>query len=94
MLGAFRNPRVEGRFAGESLSAFDTLWGNGDGHVVFENRYINVTGGRVRFGDSEITAEGRFLDRLSARRRRRGARCAFPRRPPRCGQPAPRVRHR
>src|SRR6185295_4949875 len=60
MLGAFRNPRVEGRFAGESLRAFDTLWGNGDGHVVFENRYINVTGGRVRFGDSEITAEGRF----------------------------------
>jgi hypothetical protein len=60
MLGSFRNPRVEGRFAGESLSAFDTLWGNGDGQIVFENRYINVTGGRVRFGGSEITAEGRF----------------------------------
>ncbi len=60
MLGPFRNPRVEGRFVGESLRAFDTLWGDGDAQIVFENKYITVTGGRVRMGDSEITAEGRF----------------------------------
>ena len=60
MIGPFRNPRVEGRFQGESLRAFDTLWGSGDGQVVFENKYINITAGRVRSGESEITAEGRF----------------------------------
>src|SRR4029078_3445071 len=60
MVGTFRSPRVEGRFTGEGLRAFDTLWGSGDGNVVYENRYINITPGRVRMGDSEITAEGRF----------------------------------
>jgi len=60
MLGPFRDPRVEGRFVGESLRAFDTLWGDGDAQIVFENKYITVTGGRVRHDGSEILAEGRF----------------------------------
>jgi hypothetical protein len=60
MLGPFRSPRVEGTFTGEDLRAFDTLWGNGSGRIVFENKYVAVTGGRVQLGDSEIHADGRF----------------------------------
>jgi len=60
MLGPFRSPRVEGNFSGEDLRAFDTLWGSGTGRIVFENRYVTVTGGRVRLDDSEILADGRF----------------------------------
>jgi hypothetical protein len=60
MLGPFRNPRVEGTFSGDELRAFDTLWGGGSGRIVFENKYVNVTGGHVRLGDSEIFADGRF----------------------------------
>jgi len=60
MLGAFRNPRVEGTFSGDDLRAFDTLWGDGSARIVFENKYINVTGGRILRGPSQIEADGRF----------------------------------
>jgi hypothetical protein len=60
MIGAFRRPRVEGTFSGENLRAFDTMWGSGTGRIVVENSYVDVTGGVVRLGDSEIQADGRF----------------------------------
>jgi hypothetical protein len=60
MLGPFRNPRVEGTFSGDGLRAFDTVWGAGSARIVFENKYVNVTGGHVQLGDSEIFADGRF----------------------------------
>jgi hypothetical protein len=60
MTGAFRAPRVEGLFTGEDLRAFDTLWGDGSAQIVVENRYVNVKGGAVRVGGSEIRADGLF----------------------------------
>jgi hypothetical protein len=60
MTGAFRAPRVEGRFTGEDLRAFDTLWGSGSAQIVVENRYVNVKDGIVRAGDAEIRADGLF----------------------------------
>jgi hypothetical protein len=60
MTGPFRNPRVEGRFSGEDLRAWDTIWGEGDARIVYENDYLTVRNGLVRQGDSEIRAEGLF----------------------------------
>jgi translocation and assembly module TamB len=60
MTGAFRSPRVEGVFSGEDLRAFDTLWGAGRARIVVENRYVNVTNGSVKLGESEIRADGLF----------------------------------
>ena len=60
MVGALRAPRVEGRFEGDRLRAWDVVWGRGSGDMVVENGYVDITGGRITEGDSEITAEGRF----------------------------------
>ena len=60
MTGAFRNPRVEGTFAGHDLRAFDTLWGSGSARIAVEKSYVNVTDGVVRLGDSEIRTDGLF----------------------------------
>lgn len=60
MTGLLRRPRVEGRFSGEDLRAWDTLWGDGVAHIVVEQQYVTVTDGRIRKGDAELRAEGRF----------------------------------
>ena len=60
MTGAFRHPRIEGNLTGEDLHAWDTTWGNGTAHIVFENDYVDITDSVVRLGGSEIRAEGRF----------------------------------
>src|SRR5262249_54616290 len=43
MTGPFRSPRIEGEFSGEDLRGFDTLWGDGGAHIVFENDYLRIT---------------------------------------------------
>ena len=60
MTGPFRRPRVEGRFTGEDLRAWDTLWGSGAARIVVENSYVKVTDGIVGLNDGEIHAEGLF----------------------------------
>jgi autotransporter translocation and assembly factor TamB len=60
MTGPFRRARVEGDFTGENLRAWDTLWGAGSGHVVYEDDYIEVSDAIVRMDDSEIHADGLF----------------------------------
>jgi translocation and assembly module TamB len=60
MTGSFKRPRVEGDFRGEDLYAWDTTWGSGVAHIVFENGYVAVTDGRVRLAGSEIRTDGRF----------------------------------
>jgi hypothetical protein len=60
MTGAFRRPRVEGRFNGEDLRGFDVLWGAGSGQVVIENSYVKVADAVVRLDDSEIHIDGLF----------------------------------
>ncbi|HEX7797019.1 MAG TPA: translocation/assembly module TamB domain-containing protein [Vicinamibacterales bacterium] len=60
MTGSMRRPRVEGRFSGEDMRAWDTNWGAGEAHIVVENNYLTVTDGVIRDSDSEIRAEGLF----------------------------------
>ncbi len=60
LTGPFRSPRVEGRFTGEDMRAWDTLWGDGSAHIVVENSYVTVTDGLVRHRGSEIRAEGLY----------------------------------
>ncbi len=60
MTGPFRRARVEGDFVGEDLRAWDTFWGAGSGHVVYEDDYIQVSNAIVRMDGSEIHADGLF----------------------------------
>jgi hypothetical protein len=60
MSGPFRRPRVEGRFVGSDLRAWDTRWGAGSAHIVVENGYVTVADGVVRDGESTIHADGLF----------------------------------
>jgi hypothetical protein len=60
MTGAFNNPRVEGKFSGEDLWAWDTLWGDGGAGLVIENNYVDVKDGVVRLNGSEIHTDGKF----------------------------------
>ena len=55
-----RSPRVEGRFAGERMRAFDVVWGTVTGQAAIENSYADVTGAVITAGDSEIRTDGRF----------------------------------
>ena len=55
-----RSPRVEGRFAGELMRAFDVVWGTVTGRAVIENSYADVSGAVITAGDSVIRTEGRF----------------------------------
>ncbi len=60
MTGAFREPRVEGTFTGDDVRAWDTTWGSATSRLVIENGYVNIAGGLVRLGGSEIHADGKF----------------------------------
>jgi len=67
---SFSNPLIKGDFTGSDLRAWDVVWGAGTGSVVIENSYASVTAGRVRKGDAEIQATGRYS--LGYPRRDRG----------------------
>jgi hypothetical protein len=60
MTGAFRRPRVEGRFSGEHVRAWDVDWGEARAGVVIENAYADVTGAQIRSGESTMLVDGRF----------------------------------
>ena len=60
MLGAFRRPRVEGRFAGERMRAWDVEWGAAAADLVIENSYVDITGARIARGASTMDVDGRF----------------------------------
>jgi hypothetical protein len=61
MLDAFRRPRIEGRFAGENIRAFDVTWGAVTGDAVIENAYADVKDVVVSTPDgSAIHVTGRF----------------------------------
>jgi translocation and assembly module TamB len=60
MTGPFREARVEGLFSGEDLRAWDTTWGQGSAHIVYEDDYIKVTDGVIRKAGSEIRTDGLF----------------------------------
>jgi hypothetical protein len=60
MLNSFKNPRIEGMFAGERMNAFDMEWGRATGSAVIENSYVDVTNAVITSGDSTIATDGRF----------------------------------
>ncbi len=60
MLGSFTSPRIEGRFAGEDVVAWNVGWGSGAGRIEVENGYLDVTGGVFDQGDSQVNMDGRF----------------------------------
>ena len=60
LLGAFRRPRIEGRFRGQAMRAFDVVWGDAQGDVVIENSYANVTNAIITRGPSRIDVAGAF----------------------------------
>lgn len=60
MTGAFTNPRIEGHFEGERMRAWDVLWGASSADLVVQNSYVFISRSRIREGDSEIDADGKF----------------------------------
>jgi len=73
MTGPFRRPRVEGRFTGEDMRAWDTLWGDGSARIVVENSYVTVRDAVLRtslFKAFELTDAGLqcFVDKVRSER--------------------------
>ena len=60
MTGSFKAPRVEGCFSGDEMYAWGVTWGRGEGDVVIENKYLDLTDGIIARGDGTIKASGRF----------------------------------
>ena len=60
MTETFRRPRIEGDFAGESMRAFNVVWGSTKGRAVIQNNYVDVTDVVITSGESRIRTAGRF----------------------------------
>ena len=61
MTGAFNKPRIEGEFAAEQMKAWDVLWGRARGHLVIENRYLDITDGIIgERPETSIRTKGRY----------------------------------
>ncbi len=60
MLGAFRRPRIEGRFTGSEMRAWDVNWGEIDGDFVVENSYANISRAVILSGLSRMDVTGQF----------------------------------
>jgi hypothetical protein len=60
MLGAFRRPRIEGRFRGRAMRAFDVVWGDAEAAVVVEDSYADVRDAVIRRGASRMDVSGLF----------------------------------
>ncbi len=60
LLGALANPRVEGRFSGSEMRAWNVTWGQLEGAAVVENAYVQVTRAVITDGYSRLDIDGRF----------------------------------
>ena len=60
MTGAFRNPRIEGDFAGQQMRAWDVVWGAVRGHALIHDSYVDVTDATITQGPSVVTTTGRY----------------------------------
>jgi len=60
MLGAFRRPRIEGRFTGSEMLAWEVNWGDVDGDFVVENSYANISRAVIRKDLSRMDVTGQF----------------------------------
>lgn len=60
MLGAFRRPRIEGRFTGSEMRAWDVNWGDVDGDFVVENSYAEISRAVIKKGLSRMDVTGKY----------------------------------
>lgn len=60
MLGAFRRPRIEGRFTGSEMRAWDVNWGDVDGDFVVENSYAEISRATITKGLSRMDVTGKY----------------------------------
>lgn len=60
MLGAFGDPRVEGRFSGERMRAWDVTWGAAAAQLVVEDSYAHIEGAVITKGGGRMDVSGRF----------------------------------
>ena len=62
MTGSFRSPRIEGKFAGEQIRAWDVTWGPATGDLVIADRYVTITKGVIGVPESgaAVLADGKF----------------------------------
>ena len=60
MLGAFNAPRVEGRFDGDRMLAWDVTWGRGGADLVIENGYVRVRDAVIEKDGGRLDVEGLF----------------------------------
>ena len=60
MVESVRRPRIEGRFAGEQMRAFDVVWGSVAGRAVIQNSYTDVSDVVVGSGGAMMRVDGRF----------------------------------
>jgi hypothetical protein len=60
MRESFGRPRIDGRFWGERLKAWDVVWGSGRADLTIQNSYVFVSNSVLATNDSEIRADGQF----------------------------------
>ncbi len=60
MTKSFKDPLIQGEFAGDGLRAWDVVWGRASASLSIEDGYVDVTRGVVTRDQSRIEADGRF----------------------------------
>ena len=60
MLGPFASPRLEARFLGKEIQAWNVQWGTGSGTIAVENSYLDVTDGSFKKDSFALEVEGQF----------------------------------
>lgn len=60
MTGAFHDPRVEGRFTGDRVRAWDVEWGRADARVTIADGYADVASAVITKADSRMDIEGKY----------------------------------
>ncbi|MEP7117520.1 MAG: translocation/assembly module TamB domain-containing protein, partial [Acidobacteriota bacterium] len=58
--GALANPRVEGRFSGREMRAWNVTWGQLEGRTVVENAYAQVTDAVLSAAQARLDINGKF----------------------------------
>ena len=61
MTKAFNAPRIEGKFSGDQMWAWDQNWGTATGDIAIENSYLDIVSARIGSGEKgSITTSGRY----------------------------------
>jgi hypothetical protein len=60
MVNSFRRPRIEGRFEGEQMRAFDVVWGSVTGDAIIDNSYADISNAVIGAAGSTMQVAGRF----------------------------------